>query len=205
MLIFGAVFMWLGIFAEYFWWTKDWWQPETIMGTKIGIEDFIMSFTHASIPVLIYKFFFSKSLNRKFALGRKIIYSAMMKFMPLFFVSFFVAAALFYFFQFNSFTSSCIGMLLAGIFIASARLDLFLAQLWSAALMVLITLPVYILGSIASPGVINEFWKLPGFATQKIIGIPAGDILWYALLGFFMGGIIEYVFGFRLVDETSST
>lgn len=92
-------------------------------------------------------------------------------------------------------------MFLGGIFISAIRFDLFRAQLWSAFLMVLISLPVYILGNITSPEAITSFWILPGFATQKIIGIPIGDILWYALLGFFLGGIIEYVFDYRLADK----
>lgn len=201
MLIVGAIFMWLGIFTEYFWWTKDWWQPATITGTKIGIEDFIMSFTHASIPILIYKLVFSKRLDRKFILNKRTFASALMKFFPLFFVSFVPTSILFYAFHLTSFTSTCIGMIFVGIFIAIRRPDLILAQIWTAFLMVLISLPVYLLGNVTSPGVIEAFWKLPGLATQKIVGVPVGDIVWYALLGFFLGGIIEYAFGYALVDE----
>lgn len=60
MLVVGVVFLWIGIFAEYFWWTRDWWRPMTITGTRIGIEDFIMSFTHSAIAILVYKYFFNK-------------------------------------------------------------------------------------------------------------------------------------------------
>lgn len=43
----GIVAIPLSLVAEYFWWTKDWWQPQTVTYTIIGIEDIILGFSGA--------------------------------------------------------------------------------------------------------------------------------------------------------------
>ncbi len=77
------------------------------------------------------------------------------------------------------------------------------AALWSALLMVLIALPVFWIGLAVAPGVIDSFWDFSQITGIRLLGIPLEDIVWYALLGFFMGGIFEYLFDFRLVRRSS--
>jgi len=61
MIFFGLLLAGPAMIGEYLWWTKDWWHPQTITGTRVGIEDFIASFTHLTIPSFIYKYTFGKT------------------------------------------------------------------------------------------------------------------------------------------------
>lgn len=205
MAIIGALFIGLGLFAEYFWWLKDWWNPQTITGTKIGIEDVILSFTLPGISVLIYKFFFGKDLDGKFELSQKTFLAATRKFLPVFLVSFGATAVLFFVFQIHSVISTSIGMLTASFIILDRRKDLFPAMLWSAFLMPLISIPAYFIFVFLSPGSVDVFWNFYQITGYKLIGIPIEDILWFALAGFLMGGIVEFGFDFRLIDEKKSS
>lgn len=205
MAAIGALFIGLGLFAEYFWWLKDWWHPQTFTGTKIGIEDVILSFTLPGISVLIYKFFFKKDLDGKFEMNQKTFLTATRKFLPVFLVSFGSTAVLFFVFHVHSVISTSIGMLIASFMIIERRKDLLPAMLWSAFLMPTISIPAYFIFVFLSPGSVDAFWNFSQITGYRLIGIPIEDILWFALAGFLMGGVVEFGFDFRLIDEKKSS
>lgn len=201
MVIIGILFIGLGLFAEYFWWLTDWWNPQTVTGTKIGLEDTILSFTLPGISVLVYKFFFKKDLDRKFELNKSIFLAAVRRFFFPFLISFGSTAVLFFVFHAHSVVSTSAGMLIASFMVLERRKDLLPAMLWSAFLMVAVSVPAYFVFIFLSPGSIDAFWNFSQITGYKIIGIPIEDVLWFALAGFLMGGIVEFGFGYRLVDE----
>lgn len=201
MVIIGALFIGLGLFAEYFWWTADWWHPQTATGTKIGLEDIILSFTLPGISVLVYKFFFKKDLDRKFKLNKSIFLAAARKLLPVFLFSFGSTAVLFFALHVHSVISTSAGMLIASFIVLARRKDLLPAMFWSALLMVAVSIPAYFVFIFLSPGSIGAFWNFFQITGYRIIGIPIEDVLWFTLAGFLMGGVVEFGFGFRLVNE----
>ncbi|MCX6766706.1 MAG: lycopene cyclase domain-containing protein [Candidatus Moranbacteria bacterium] len=204
MATIGAFFIGLGLFAEYFWWLSDWWHPKTFTGTKIGIEDIILSFTLPGISVLIYKFFFKKDLDGKFELDKGTFIAAAQRYLPIFLISFVSAIILFSAFHVHSVISTSVGMMIASLMVMIRRKDLLPAMLWSAFLMVVVSIPAYFIFIFLSPGSIDAFWNFSQITGYKLTGIPIEDILWFALAGFLMGGIVEYGFDYRLVDEKNA-
>jgi hypothetical protein len=200
MLVVGLIFIPIGLSAEYFWWTVDWWHPQTLTGTRLGIEDIFLSFSLPGISILIYKFVFKKDLDEKFELNKKTFLAATFKLIPIVFFSLGTTAILFYIFHVPSFFSSSAGMLIAGLYILYFRRDLYPTLFWSALLMVLVSLPIYFLWQAATPDIIEKFWNLPQMTGAGIFHIPIEDVIWFALVGFCMGGLVEYAFGYRLVD-----
>lgn len=202
MIIFGFLFAPIGVFATYFLWISDWWHPETITGTPVGIEDFIMAFTHVSIPALVYKFIFRKGVDLKLSLNDKaLLLFGLKKFIILCLIGVLSTVLSFYFFKINSFFATAIGMFLVGLYIILKRKDLLSASLWSAALMFAVSLPVYVLGNFLYPNVIQNFWDFSHISGILFLGVPIEDLIWYALLGFFMGGIYEFLFDFKLENS----
>lgn len=201
MIFVGFLYLGLGIFAEYFWWTKDWWHPQTITGTKIGPEDFILSFTVSGISILVYKFFFKKDLDRGFEMNGKTLLAATQKLAPLFFASFGVSSLLFFTFHIRSVISTSVGMIVSIVFVLARRKDLLPAMFWSAILLTAISIPAYFVFIFLSPGSVEAFWNFSQISGLKIIGIPIEDVIWFALAGFMMGGIVEYGFGYKLINE----
>lgn len=54
----------ISVLTSYCWWTKDWWRPNTVTGTIVGIEDFIIGFTAGGIMSVIYDFIFNKGYQK---------------------------------------------------------------------------------------------------------------------------------------------
>lgn len=199
MLLFGAAFLWPGIAAEYLLWTNDYWHPETITGTIIGPEDFIMAFTHVSLPAVIYKFVFRKGVTDIDIPNKKLFFTAAKK---LAIISLLAISPLLVLVAYNgihSFLVTSISMLLVGIYIAFSRNDLFIPMLWSAILMTAISFPVYFISLFVFPGLVSAFWD-PSLSGYIFLGVPIEDAGWYFLLGFFMGGMYEFLTGAKLED-----
>jgi hypothetical protein len=201
MIIIGTLCIALGLFAEYFWWLNDWWHPQTITGTKIGLEDVILSFTLPGVSILLYKFFFKKDLDEKFELTEKTFLAAIWRFAPVFIASFGTTSLLFFVFHIRSTIATSAGMLIAIIFVLMHRRDLFPAMFWTAILAMVLSIPAYLVFILLSPGSVDSFWNFSQITGYRVIGIPIEDIAWIALGGLMMGGIVEYGFGYRLVDE----
>ena len=201
MIVLGVGASWIGILAEYLWWTKDWWHPKTITGTTVGLEDFLMSFVNLGICLFAYKLVFKKDTNGEFNLGKKVVEKMILKFSGWFIFSFGLTAILFYFIKVNSFFSTIWGMMIAGIYVAFKRKDLLPAMFWNSFIMAIVALPVYILMNFFSPGVVRLFWDFSGLSGILFLGIPVEDLLWYAMLGFFLGGAYEFLFDFKLINK----
>jgi hypothetical protein len=200
MVIFGLTYMWIGLACEYFIWIKDWWHPITLTQTQIGIEDLIMCFTHVGIPIFIYKYCFGKEIDRSVKTDFK---SSWIRFFVLIAVIFIPWLSMFFAFHIHSFVSTSTGMLLGGWYIILRRKDLIPAAIGTMLLMVVITIPVYLVGNFTSPGVIETIWdaKISGIF---FLGIPIEDIIWYAILGFLWGGVYEYVAGKKMTGSKTN-
>ncbi len=64
MLTISLIFGFVGPLAEAIY-IKDWWQPLTITGTRIGIEDFLFGFLIGGIISIIYEHLFQKRIKGK--------------------------------------------------------------------------------------------------------------------------------------------
>ncbi|MFA5917788.1 MAG: lycopene cyclase domain-containing protein [Candidatus Gracilibacteria bacterium] len=201
MLVLGLAIFWSGPVSEYFWMTKDWWHPETITGTIIGIEDFIFSFAHVIIPMFIYKLVFNKDTDRDFTKENISIKNSLKNLILWFIIPFSLSGILFGFFHINSVISVFIGMLLSCLILVILRKDLFIPSLWGAILMLIIALPAYLLLEFLSPGYIEKWWFMSKLTGILWLGIPIEDLLWYVIYGFMSGGAYEFIFNFKLIDR----
>ena len=64
MIVMSMLVAILGMFSEYLWWTHDWWRPQTITGTTIGIEDLLLGFTNGGIAAVLYEELFKKRMYK---------------------------------------------------------------------------------------------------------------------------------------------
>jgi len=202
MTILGLAIFWTGPVAEYFWFTKDWWHPQTITNTIIGPEDFIFSFTNVVIPIFIYKLVFKKDVDGELEMTDKnLIKNGIKKIIICFFIPFIIAGILFQLFHISSVICVAVGLFLAGFIILINRKDLLSEVLWSSFLMAIITMPAYWLLEFIFPKSIEKIWDFSKLTGITFLTIPIEDILFYSLLGFALGGVYEYIFGFKLIKN----
>lgn len=195
MLKIGFIWMWVGVMCEYLWWLRDWWHPQNITETFVGIEDFVISFTHFNVAIFVYKYVFKKDFSDMVAINKKESRIRLLEVMILIFAPSFT---LYYLFGVPSYFSTGIGLLLAGAFVAYKRSDLIVAGIWTAVLFFLITFVMFLIGNLIYPDVIRHIWSEK---TSQVVflGYPVIDMAWYVILGFLMGGVYEYVFNKQLI------
>lgn len=200
LLFFSLSIVWLGLIAEYLWFLKDWWHPITITKTKLGIEDFVASATHLTIPAFLYKYSFSKKVS-KLNIFTKDVKDFARRFSALLFPMAALFFFLHYYLGYHIAWGFIICLLLTDFILIFNRPDLFVAALWSGILFDLLFLILYALGNVFSPGVFAALWDKSVLASPKILNVPIQDYIFYFLWGFTGGIIYEYIFNLQIEDS----
>jgi len=163
--------------------TADWWRPETVLGYRVGIEDFLLGFSNAGIAAIWYLLFLKIKSRGRASWARIAI--------PLVSTGI-ITLVLFKALTWNSFYANSMGILIAIIYILIKRRDLIKTSLISGVVMVLISLPIYLLMIFISPGWVEHTWMLEKLSGILFIGIPIEDFVWY----FLVGAMISIVYPF---------
>lgn len=180
------------ITAHYFW-TKDWWRPDTITGTLVGIEDFILGFAVGGMAAVIYEEIFHKRLykfNRKQTHNKGALFYALI---------IIVVMSVFYkVFNYTSFWASTIAFGAGGLYLMWFRRDLIVAALVKGILMVLVSMPIYYAIIFFWPGWVDDTYLFETLSGTKVTGIPIEELVFWFLFGFGAGPYYEYWQGYRL-------
>jgi hypothetical protein len=176
------------VFTEYYWWTIDWWHPETITGTRVGIEDFLLGIANGGVAAVVYSYFFKKShykiptdSNKSQALSVGLLTFAVLSFG-------------FWGLRLTSFYA-CVGaMILGSILLFYFRKDLLLNGIYSGLIMLLLSFPPYLIGEALSPGFLDNSWHYSMLTNLRFLGIPIEDLIFYFLFGIWVGPLYELMF-----------
>lgn len=191
MLIMGVI----GAFGSLLtarYWTVDWWRPETITGTRVGIEDFILGISNAGIATVLYAEIFSKRLyHRRRGDHSKGLTVLVILTCALFWVLFNKLHA-------NSFMSCIVALSVYSAIMLYMRRDLFISSTLNGLLMVLVAAPVYFLMIVLSPDVISHTYIFPTVASMNVFGVPIQEFLFYFVFGFMVALMYEYWQGLRI-------
>lgn len=179
-----------GLFAETIY-TIDWWQPLTITGTLIGIEDFLFGFAIGGIGSSIYEVIFKKKIRIKNVNQKKrfnqnkniLLFGASI--VVLLFITFFLM-------NLNSFYSSIISLGIPIIYMNVKRKDLILNSILSGFFLMLTSFLAFITVELITPGWINSAWFLENLSGIIILTAPLEDLIWFFLMGMFIGPLYEF-------------
>jgi hypothetical protein len=176
---------------------QDWWQPLTLTGTKIGLEDFAIGFFIGGVASVIYEELYKKKISTRKKLNLFKIKTSIvgMVFLLLFFGSFYIL-------HLNSFYSTLIAFSVSTFIMLFKRKDLIDDSLITGILMLIMGIIIYFLLQIVQPGFIKEFWYLSGgWYSYLLFGVPLQEYIWYFLAGCFIGPLYEYWQEGRLVKK----
>ena len=174
---------------------QDWWQPITITGTSLGVEDFIIGFAIGGVAAVLYEDVY----HRRFAKGRK----KMPPTNPGSFLFFLPAlyATLFFVFQINSFYSAVAAYSICTSYMITTRKELVNDSILSGLFMLFVGTVIYFLLFLIRPTFVQDFWYLPDqWYASLILGIPVGEYIWFFLTGAYIGPLYEYVKKLRQVQ-----
>ncbi len=177
--------------AEYFW-TIDWWRPETITGTRIGIEDFILGFATGGIAAVLYEEVMRRRSYRAFGNKHTWQFIALSALGPI------VTATTFRYFHVTTFIATIIASIIVGMIIMSVRPDLLNQAIISGLLVMLVSMAIYQCIILFSPGFIERTWLLDSLSGLTLLHIPIEDLTLYFFVGFITAPLYEYWQGLRL-------
>lgn len=200
MLIVSSILAVLSLILEAFIWTRDWWQPRTVTGTVIGIEDVFFGFGIAGILAVAYEELFRK--NVRMSLDVKPDTETLMVVLA----SGIVASNLLYFvFRVHSFYASVVAMLIPVLLIWQLRKDLIPVSLMSGILGAIIAYLIAGVMYLIQPGYVQEWWMLSRLSGIRPFGLPIEDALWFFVAGMLVGPLYEFWTGARLIDAGTQT
>lgn len=172
---------------------QDWWKPETITGTHVGIEDFVIGFSIAGIAAVLYEeiyrlHFRDNSRTKDSRHGRLFLFSFVIVFLSLFYVL-----------KLSSFYSAIFAYIAGISYISFYRKDLIWDSIASGVSMLVIGSVVYWGLFLIYPDYIQKFWYLKSnWYSTLFAGVPIAEYIWFFLTGAFIGPLYEFVRGKKL-------
>lgn len=109
------------VVTAYIWWTIDWWRPETIIGTRVGIEDFLLGFSNGGIAAVLYEVMTRQRMQKIQNMHSNHIVHALL----VVFAGFSIIAFSFWKLQIHSFLASLLGFIFIFVSMMLLRRDLF--------------------------------------------------------------------------------
>ncbi len=185
ILIMGLLIGGMSVITAYYWWTIDWWHPQTITGTRVGIEDFLTGFFSGGIRAVVYEDVFNKKYVKRKNVRRPRVLTLMV-------LLALVTSLLFWGAGFTSFWSATIALVAVAIVLFYYRPDLVLNGVMSGTLMAAIALLPYYVIMALSPTWIVATYDFKHLSGIEITGIPVEELIFWFLAGLVFGPFYEY-------------
>ena len=197
MLVMSIFLALYGVFVDYAWYTVDWWQPQTITGTRVGIESFLLGFTNGGVISVLYSVVFNKK-SKKYKKSPNTTGAISLIVFEILFIS-----ALFWVFRIPSPIASSMGIAVTGVLLVIMRKDLLANALMGGLLTLLLSLPIYYLLTHFYPHFAQQTYLLDRLSGLIFIGIPVEDFIFYFLVGFLFAPFYKFWQNERLVQKSS--
>jgi hypothetical protein len=195
MLFVSVFFSMIGLLLEGLVWVKDWWNPEIMTGTIIGIEDLIFGFALGGVAAVIYEEVFKRKIyERKKQKHNLTHFILLITAFPI------ITLLLFFGLQWHSFPATTAGLFIPTVVMLYKRKDLVPdAVATGIILTVLVPLGFFLL-NLADPGFVHQWWFLDKLSGIIFLGAPIEDLVWFFCTGLFLGPIYEFWQNARLVN-----
>jgi len=191
MVIMSLLVGLLSVVTGYLWWTVDWWRPQTITGTIVGVEDFLVGFGSGGFMTAVYKFMFGIRSKEN---------SKLNYYKPIIVIGFLVllTGVLFWLLNLHSFIAVTTSLLLTSVFMFSVREDLFWPGFVSGLAMVIISIPIYLLMIYVTPGWVEATYLNALPLDTKVLNVPIEEFVFWFLAGVLFGPFYDYWAGIRV-------
>lgn len=180
----------LSVATAYFWWTHDWWHPQTLFGTRVGLEDFLVGFASGGVAAVIYEVVRFKKLVRHARTPHHVSGFSILVVLA-------IISWLFWGLGFHSFWAAVIAMCATASLMYVYRPDLIMNGVMSGAFLTLASLPFYLTIIVVAPGWIEATYD-PSLSGVAPLGIPIEEYVFWFLAGLVFGPFYEYWRGERL-------
>ncbi len=194
MLIMSGIFICIGVPSEALLYTRDWWHPATITGTRVGVEDVLYSIGNGGYMAALYAVLLRGQLVQDRpppAWPLRLAPIGAIASLP-----FVVCLG----FGVHSFVATSIGSLVGLAIVLVQRPDLTRVAVVSGVVGTALAIPVYVAIEALFPGSIAATWDLPHLSGILPLGIPVEDLLWYLYTAALWGTYYKFASGGRVAS-----
>jgi len=179
--------------------SRDAKQLSALVGSSVGVEQFLFSFCLFGIAAVIYEALFGKHLHKLRGSRYEVEHVAHWLAHLVLALGLWVVAAsvLVHIFSLSSVQGQIIGGVFVGIYIIADRHDLLLNALVSgflASTLVFVLTVVFLSALMSDTAVL---WPADAFSTLFLAGVPAEELLWAGVAGFTIGPMYEWLRRYR--------
>jgi hypothetical protein len=190
LLFNGLLLTVLGLFLEFFYWTKDWWSPHTITNTQVGIEDIFLGFGSGGVAASLYLYIFNKKFITEKFISKNRVHTLILIIIAIA-IFFFV---LVYLVKISSFNATVIIGFVISIILLFFNKTLIKAAIINSILLLALVVPIYQLMIFVTPNFIDKTWMIHNLIGIRILGVPFEDYVFYFLSGIGCFLIYPYLF-----------
>ncbi|NCC70396.1 hypothetical protein EOM09_02335 [bacterium] len=195
MLLTG-LFMGLGaVIIEHLYAKIDYWTPIFIF-SKFPFEDFYYGFIFGGIGSELHEIILRKknSLKKLYPTHKKTI-------IFLFLICFFSFIFFVNILKLNSIIAHIFAPILIGVFIGILRKDLFIDQIYNGIFIMILTTLMFWILLIIEPQLFIKYWYIDNLSGIFILKIPIEEYLFAFAVGFGLGNIYEFTFGYSVIKN----
>ena len=185
MLIMSLIIGVLSVLTAYFWWTLDWWHPQTITGTRVGIEDFLMGFASGGIMAVLYEIVLKINYKKVRKNRHQLSGPALLSVLAVISWSLWLGGL-------PSFWVSVFALATTASLLYWYRKDLLFNGLVSGVLMVLVSSFFYVPIIVFSPEWVQTTYDFKYLSGILPLGIPIEEMIFWFFAGVFFGPFYEY-------------
>jgi len=201
MLILSVLFGIGGVLSEFVY-INDWWNPVTMFGTAVGLEDFLFGFFFSGSVAVCYEILFNKAYAEQRHTPKwpfRFRYIALI-ICIVFFGSAFVL-------RLHSFIATILAFGLCISIILFYRKDLLASACFSSIFSGMLAFIFFGVPEFITAGWIESAWSLDNLSGHFIFYVPVEDFIWFMMAGAFIGPLYKFWKNRRSValEERAST
>jgi len=193
MLLLSFLFGIGGVLSEFVY-IRDWWSPNTVTGTPVGIEDFLFGFFFSGAVAMAYDVMLKKSHEPHTSQKKHVRF----RYIALTISVIFFGSALV--FQLSSFIATVLAFGVCIFLILSLRRDLLGNAALSSLFATFLALIFFGVPELIHSGWITATWSFENLSGDFVLFIPVEDFLWFAMAGAFIGPLFKYWGKYQVTD-----
>lgn len=186
MVLLSSLFGIGGILSEFVY-ASDWWDPITLTGTIVGVEDFLFGFFFSGSVAVCYEVIFCKTNEKREQLPK---WPVRFRYIALIICIVFFGSTLVFFL--HSFIATILAFGICILLILGLRRDLLANAVTGAIFSSLLAFTFFGVPELIHSGWIDSTWSFQNLSGIFVLYVPLEDFIWFIMAGTFIAPLYKF-------------
>ncbi|GAV19897.1 hypothetical protein MMIC_P0855 [Mariprofundus micogutta] len=186
MLIISFLFGIGGLLSEFVY-AGDWWDPVTLTGTTVGIEDFLFGFFFSGSVAVCYEVIFIRGYEKREHTPK---WPVRFRYIALITCTVFFGSTLV--FMLHSFVATVLAFGICIVLILSLRKDLINNAVTGSLFSCIMAFTFFGVPEWINSGWVKATWSFHNLSGIFVLHVPLEDFIWFAMAGAFIAPLHKF-------------